>query len=114
LPGLNSAHEAADGDSSEWKEDGKEFEGVAGFRGLHGEKEGATQEDVSQHGLPELGPEPKGGGGEYKIKRIERCVRPTEDSFRMMMRIDPPVEVDVEVLDTGAEGHIGDTPQRQP
>ena len=32
----------------------------------------------------------------------------------MVMRVDPPVEVDVEVFDAGAEGHVGDAAERKP
>ena len=49
-----------------------------------------------------------------KIKRVERCVEPTEAGFGVVMRINPPVEIDGEVFDAGAQPHINDAGNGQP
>jgi len=106
--------EAANGDASEHEEDGKELQRVAGFGGFDGEQESAAHQDEREHRFPKAGSEPKGKRGQHEVEGVQRRVEPTEKGFPVVVRVDPPVEVDVEVFNARAEDHVDDSPQREP
>ena len=100
--------------SAQCKQHRKALERVACLGRLDGQQQRASQQYVSEHRTPQPRPQAKPGDSQDQIQRIQSRVAPAELRLPAMVRIDPPIQIDIQVLHARAQPHISCAAQRQP
>ncbi len=100
--------------SSQHKQHRKALQRIARLGCFDRHQQGAAQHHISQHPPPEARPQTQPRQSQQQIKRVQPRVGPTEARLGVVMRIDPPVQIDGQIFNPRPQPHIGQPAQRQP